>query len=93
MLALNAILLLFAVILRAGKAQADIKQPITPKISWTNVGIEVPNIVFFFETDFKTKGTLTSPWLKIDVPWLCYKMNAEWAMIPINSCSTDNLIF
>jgi hypothetical protein len=75
------------------KAQASIYQPITPKISWTNVGIDPPTLTIFFQTDFITKNTLSNFWVKVSLPFLAYKMNAKWAMIPSGQCSTTSLTF
>ena len=75
------------------KAQASIYQPITPKISWTNVGIDPPTLTIFFQTDFITKNTLSNFWVKVSLPFLAYKMNAKWAMIPAGQCSTTSLTF
>lgn len=86
-------LMILAWLINILQAQVDIVQTITPKISWNNIGIDVPNIVIFFETDFHTQGTLSDPWLKVSIPWLAYSMNAQWAMLPVDSCSTDNLSF
>ena len=65
MTAMNTLILFFTTVLGFIGAQANILQPITPKISWTNIGIEVPTITIFFQTDFKTKNILKDPWLKI----------------------------
>lgn len=70
--------ILFLITLLAGKSrpESDITQPITPKVSWSNLDIEVPKIIIFFKSDFVTKNPLTNPWLKISLPWLSFKMNA-----------------
>jgi hypothetical protein len=75
------------------KAQANIIQPIGPKISWTNTGIDPPNIIIFFQTDFVTVGTLTDFWVKISLPFLAYKMNSQWSSIPPGQCGLDSLVY
>jgi hypothetical protein len=75
------------------KAQSNVYQPLSSKITWTNIGIDPPKITVFFQTDFTTVGTISDLWLRVSVPWLTYKLNAEWSSIPPNSCATDNLLF
>ena len=75
------------------KAQANVFQPITPKISWTNIGIDPPKIVIFFKADFITKNTMTDIWIRLSVPFLSYKLNAVWSSIPAGSCDTSSLVY
>ena len=75
------------------KAQANVFQPISPKISWTNIGIDAPKIVIFFQADFITKNTMTDIWVKLSVPFLSYKLNAVWSSIPPGECGTDGLVY
>lgn len=75
------------------KAQASVYQPITPKISWSNVGIDPPTITIFFKTDFIAKNTLSDFWVKVSLPFLAYSMNANWSHIPPGQCGTDSLTY
>lgn len=75
------------------KAQASVYQPITPKISWSNVGIDPPTITIFFQTDFIAKNTLSDFWVKVSLPFLAYTMNANWSHIPAGQCSTTSLTY
>ena len=60
-------------------------------MTWTNIGMDPPNLIIFFKADFIPKTTLENFWMKIYIPFQVNVLNVEWGQS--SGCYISQLTF